>query len=165
MTRKRRIERTDYRHFPVEYIDILQRFSRTGTYRAGPMTRRQANAMRREWYHYVSYLRNAPPDDDYARDLATIAGNMVWSGPNPDPVFIDGTCPDDAYFLDVYLNPLVAGIRREQAATGAETPTAPRHYLPPPSLARRPTANTPAWEEERLAALVASVLTSKRTEP
>jgi hypothetical protein len=123
--RKRRIERTDYRHFPPEYIDILQQFNRASTYRAGPMTHRQANAMRREWYHYVSYLRNADPADDYARELAMIAGNMVWVV-EPDPVFIEGTCPDDAWFLRAYLNPLVAQQRRQEQQTSEASKPHPR---------------------------------------
>jgi hypothetical protein len=124
MTRKRN-ERSDYRHFPPEYVELLQRFDRTGSIRFGPMTERQANSMRREWYRYASFLRNADPTDDYARSLSAIAANMVWSVGRDHasqdkkvsilgmPVIVRNTDPDaDDYFLNAYLNPIVAAVRR-----------------------------------------------------
>jgi hypothetical protein len=109
--KQRRNERTDYRHFPPEYVDLLQRFKSAGSIRFGPMSERQANAMRREWYRYASFLRNADPTDDYARDLSAIATNMVWS---VGPQDVDHPADDD-YFLNAYLNPIVAAMRKEDA--------------------------------------------------
>lgn len=116
----RRSERHDYRHFPPEYTELLTRFDHTGSIRFGPMTERRANAMRREWYRYTSFLRNAPTDDDYARSLYAIAANMVWSV-SLDTVFMveppdsDIEGERDAYFLNAYLNPIVAAMRQTQS--------------------------------------------------
>lgn len=115
MTKPRAHARNDYRQFPPEYIEVLQRFDQMGSIRFGPMTERQANTMRREWHRYIGFLRNAPSDDDFARSLYTIATNMVWSvylepdmsSPTGRAAVLDGNC----FMLEAYLNPIVATMR------------------------------------------------------
>lgn len=117
MASPRTDRKTDYRHFPAEYGDMFERFSRNGHVRLGPMPYSKANSSRRDLYRYRLFLINAveeDPEDTFARELYDAARNVTMR--------IEGTGND--CFIVLELNPIVAAMRQPEATSEAASEAA-----------------------------------------
>lgn len=106
MASPRSDRKTDYRHFPAEYGEMLQIFAEKGTYRIGPMPHTQALSSRRDLYRYRMFLINAvedDPDDTFARELYDAARDVIMR--------VEGA--GNRCFIVLELNPIVAAMRSE----------------------------------------------------
>jgi hypothetical protein len=99
-TRRRPDARTDYRHFPAAYTDLLLRFRAEGMARLGPMPLRDAQSARRDLYRFVGFLRNSPATDMHARILTEIASEIVW---RIEP-------GENGSYLTLHWNPIAAAM-------------------------------------------------------
>lgn len=107
--------KTDYRHFPQAYSELLQRFADEGTARLGPMKYNAALGARRDLYRYRMFLINAvedDPDDTFARELYDAARDVYMR--------VEGS--GDECFIVLELNPIVAAMRRSGPDVAASGP-------------------------------------------
>lgn len=100
MARKRPERRDSYHDFPPSYAELLQKFSKLGSVRLGPMPRKDALALQANIYRFAGFLRNAPPDDAYAAELSEIAGRMKCRRV-VNPIDLDTVT------LELYEDPLI----------------------------------------------------------
>lgn len=70
-------QRSDYRHFPQEYFDLLDRFEREGVVSITGITRKEAISMRNGLYYFFNFLRKSYDSDEYARQYSDIARKAV----------------------------------------------------------------------------------------
>lgn len=102
----RRSSRRDYRNFPPEYFALLERYERTrAAIRLGPMTRAQANTLRRELYRWKMYLTNADPSDEFAASLTALWNELATQ------ISQDTAGDSTAHYLTIGPSQSVAAIR------------------------------------------------------
>lgn len=104
-SRRRQLLVTSYTDFPDDYAALLDKFALSQHIVMGPLLKRDALALQFQLHRYFGFLRQAPPDDEYARSLATIAKTMTCS---------HIPCDNDPnmVMLDWHLNPVTAYMRQ-----------------------------------------------------
>lgn len=123
MKRRRPEQRLDYYAFPEEYFAIIEQFRAHGHYSFTGLSLRECRALQRDVYRFFGFLRNAPIDDQVARQLAETADTMkcryLATSAGPDgPI----------YTLEWYLNPIVKLVRSSSLRSDDATP---RSYTDP----------------------------------
>jgi hypothetical protein len=74
MPRPRADARRDYRHFPQEYQELIERFALGGEQTLGPMTLSEARSSVRDLNRYKGFLMRAVTEerDSFAKELLDI---------------------------------------------------------------------------------------------
>ena len=98
--------RTDWRDFPVEYIQALNAAGADGSVQLGPMSWNDARFAQREFYRLIAVLRRMAPDDVEANRLDSIAKRLRVSCPR---------CETDLnrHWFVLQANPIVEGMRNQ----------------------------------------------------
>jgi hypothetical protein len=105
-TKLRKSARKDFKHFPVEYFELLERHRDGALARLGPMTRRQAQAGRMDLYRFFGFLRDAYKEDPTARIYSDIARSLTLTVEPAEPAY-----GRDMYFIVLSTNPIVAAMK------------------------------------------------------
>lgn len=108
-SRRRQLLVTSYTDFPDQYADLLTRFARDKHITMGPMPKRSALALQFQLHRWFGFLRQAPPDDEYAHSLTAIAKTMQCSrlASLNDPNMVT---------LDWHLDPVTQFMQQPSAA-------------------------------------------------
>lgn len=106
LSRDHPTRRRDYRHFPEAYSAALFKFSDTGGYALGPMSKGDCEAARRDLYRFKMMLTAAVDDgDEYAGQLLDIFKRVVLK---IEPCVVPTPAGD--FILTFALNPIVAAM-------------------------------------------------------
>lgn len=121
--------RRDYRHFPSEYAELIQRFDRDGHASLPNLTKAEAQASVRDLYRFRMYLSealDADSEDVYARALFNMFNSITLKVVGPrcqrpaqctDAGFGPkqcSLCSDTGYSVNFTRNPIVAAVRRSR---------------------------------------------------
>ena len=109
-----RIERrTDYKHFPDAYTDLLLAYEREGEFRLGPMSLKEASNTRRNLYRFRGFLNAGYNQDKLAKQLADIARDAIFN--------IESEAGTDKAWIVVSMDPVTRAMKQqesERVATG-----------------------------------------------